>query len=147
MKSIAICVLCLLSFCQSIQQGPEQTKTLSLETLSLEETEYRITGITEKVSCYIIYAKRGINKYKIVSPKPDTSVYGQRIRRGKTYSLILESAFPRYIDGIPTMGPGSTGFTSICIGKTTVSIEPQKGIWDLFYATNLLGLVLQPNNQ
>lgn len=143
MKLIAICVLCVLSFCQSIQQRPEQSTTLMIETLTLEKTEYRITRITEKESCFIIYAKRGKNKYKIVSPKPDTPVNGPRIRRGKTFPLILESAFPRSIDGLRTMGPGATGFTSICIGNTPVSIEPKKGIWDLFYATNLLGLVLQ----
>ena len=147
MKTIAICALCVLSFCLSIKQGPEQPKTLVIETLSLEKAEYRITRITEKESCFIIYAKRGKNKYKIVSPKPDTTINGPRIRRGKTYSLILESAFPRSIDGLRTMGPGSTGFTSICIGNTPVSIEPQNGIWDLFYATNLIGLVLKLNNQ
>ena len=114
-----------------------------------EKICYKIKKIKSKNNIYIIYAQRNDTLFKILSSKEVSQVSSgyEKIRRGKCYRLELETLFPLELLGVKLMSPGTTGRTGINFNGNLVEIEPQKGIWDLFYAKNLKGLYIKEENQ
>ena len=85
---------------------------------------------------------------KIVGFNQYTDTRHDKIRRHKKYHLILESYSDNapVVNGVKVLIPGYTG--GFCLDScTTVMLEPQNGIWDLYISPNLKGLYyLPPNN-
>lgn len=113
--------------------------------------EYRIDRITKMNNWYFIYASRNDSLFKIVSKRTaDKGKYTRhdKVRRHKKYHLILESYSDNapVVNGVKVLIPGYTG--GFCLDScTTVMLEPQNGIWDLYISPNLKGLYyLPPNN-
>lgn len=142
-KSIVICMILFL-WCMGIEamygQNGDSIK------------EYRIERITKKNNWYFIYASRNDSLFKIVSKRTaDKGKYTRhdKIRRHKNYHLILESYSDNapVVNGVKVVIPGYTG--GFCLDScTTVMLEPQNGIWNLYTSPNLKGLYyLPPNNE
>ncbi|MES2417941.1 MAG: hypothetical protein V4541_07110 [Bacteroidota bacterium] len=111
-------------------------------TEALSESHYLIKKIQKKNSWYIIYMKRKDTLYKIVS-KIDTNFKEScnKIVVGKSYNFDLH---PRK-DNAPIIGGvklDPVGFTG-CYNfdnRTTICLEPKKGIYELFYTNDLKGI-------
>lgn len=105
---------------------------------------YEVKKIKKVNSWYLIYLQRNDSVFKVVSKEPldKKSLTGyQKIRKHGQYDLILHS----YIDTSPVINgysiipQGYTGAYQLD-SLTTVSLEPQNNIYDIYYSHDLDGL-------
>jgi len=109
---------------------------------ALSDTRYLIKKIDKKNSWYIIYAERKDTLYKIVS-YADNGINEncKKIVVGRRYDFDLKSKK----ENAPMIGDvklDPVGYTG-CYqfdDKTTICLEPKRGIYDLFYTNNLKGI-------
>ena len=108
------------------------------------DSKYRIEKIKAKNSWYIIYAEKQDSLYKIVIGKSNVGNRDcDKIVVGKYYDLNLKSIRDNApeINGVK-LNP--LNYLDIeCYSyddKTEICIEPQKGIYDLYYTDDLEGL-------
>lgn len=117
--------------------------TTRKETKVIDDNSFFVKKIDKKNSWYIIYAKRRDTLYKIVS-KTDTSVDSnckRIIAVGNKYAFDLKSNKKNAptVGGVKLDPVGYLGCYQFD-AKTTICLEPNRGIYDLFYADNLKGL-------
>ena len=107
-----------------------------------------VKKIKAQDSIFIIYAQRNDTIFKIVSKEERVLESGyKKVKQGKYYTFDLQTVFPKTLLGTKMPRPGGGGATGFNFWGVPVSIEPQKGIWDLFYAKNLKGLYIKEENQ
>ncbi|WP_027002856.1 hypothetical protein [Hugenholtzia roseola] len=105
-------------------------------------TQYYIKKVKKVKKWYIIYAMKNKVLYKIVSKDDNTfNKNCNKITIGKQYDLILKShkESAPVINGVLIAPVGYSGcyhFDS----ETTICLEPNKDIYDLFYTNNLKGI-------
>ena len=101
---------------------------------------------------YVIYAKKNKDRFKIVSHKSNTDYCNHctKLTRGGRYNLVLHSGFEMMresapiIDGVNLTPQNYLDIQCFRFGKDTyICIEPQKGIYDLYFCENLDGLFLK----
>ena len=107
---------------------------------------YRVRKIESIGNFYVIYARKDGATFKIVSPKNDMEVYyGTKIRRGGTYNLVLRSKNDLLMEANPNFVPISLWKTCTYFGNGTyICTNPRRGIYDLYFSENLVGLYLLP---
>ena len=113
-----------------------------------EIEEYQIVKIDIINDWYIIYAVRNDNKYKIVSSKNNSLTFCNKISEGNSYILKLASRSENAptINGVKLtpINPCSVQCYSFD-SKTDICIEPENGIYDLYFCENLKGLCIIEN--
>ena len=108
------------------------------------ENSYFIKRIESKNAWYFIYANRNDSTFMIVSRKPEiSSSQWEKIRVGNYYNFNLSSVIP-VIDGVRMIPVNYLDFEGIVIDEegTTVNIDPEKGIYDIYSSDNLKGLFI-----
>ncbi|HMQ49520.1 MAG TPA: hypothetical protein PKA70_18785 [Saprospiraceae bacterium] len=107
-------------------------------------TEYTIKKIQKKNSWYIIYAEKKDTLYKIVS-KTDNDIYRdyEKIKVGFGYNIDIHSQKDTspIIGGVKLDPVGYTGCYQFD-SETNICLEPEKGIYDLYFASNLKGIYI-----
>jgi Ser-tRNA(Ala) deacylase AlaX len=111
--------------------------------LSQDHTNYQIQEIKKDHDWYIIIATRNDSLFKIVSQKVEILTHDSvKIQIDKYYNLELHSIIP-IIDGVKMWPINYLDFDGLILDdKTTLNIDPEKGIFDLYSASNLKGLYL-----
>ena len=118
------------------------SSTKKAKTVSDSNTKYHIKKIGKKNSWYIIYAERKGALFKIVSH--EESIVDESCKKivvGGKYDLELKSKK----DNAPIIGRiklAPVGYTG-CYEfdkETTICLEPKRGIYDLFYTSDLKGI-------
>lgn len=138
---ILLKISCLLLFCYSCNAKRDLTNQNSR---NMKSDYFTIEQIKKEQNIYIIYASKNDTLFKILSGKRSIFHLGQeKIHLGGKYKLDLETLFPKEIFGFPTMPPGGGGATATDFNGISVSIEPEKNIWDLFQVHNLNGLYIK----
>jgi hypothetical protein len=113
----------------------------------LIDNDCRIKKMESIGNRYVIYTQKKC-MIKIVSKVDSTVNYPcTKIKRGKTYNLILRSMF----DELREAGRLPVNYLDIpcyCFdgNASCVCIEPKKGIYDLHFCDNLKGLCLKFEN-
>lgn len=111
-------------------------------TVSNNNIDYLIKKIDKKNSWYIIYAEKKDTLFKIVSyaeSKVDENC--KKIVVGGKYDFKLKSKKENapIIGGIKLDPVGYTGCYEFD-KETTICLEPERGIYDLFYTNDLKGI-------
>lgn len=106
---------------------------------------YKIYKIETLNSYYIVYCEKDNKKYKIVSKGQYDNTFGrhQKIKTGKAYNFILNSYKTDGINNNPLTNTGTTPYVIQCHmfdNETKICTEPDQGIYNLHYTTNLVGL-------
>lgn len=104
---------------------------------------YLVEKIRKKGEWYMIYASKEDTLYKIISKKSkDINGLCTKIKRGKEYDFILQSEknFAPTIDGIK-INPVNFSGCYYYSGNTLICLEPENGIWELYTAENIKGLI------
>jgi hypothetical protein len=125
--------LVLLSSCSSTKK--------SMSPVS-NDTSYLIKKIDKKNSWYIVYAGRKDTLYKIVSYSDiEFGKDCKKIVVGRLYDFDLKSKKENapMIGDIKLDAVGYTGCYQFD-DKTTIFLEPKRGIYDLYYTNNLKGI-------
>lgn len=116
--------------------------TKKARKVSVSDKSYRIKKINKKNSWYIIYAEKKDSLFKIVS-YADSSTNGncKKIVVGGLYDFELKSKNENapIIGGIKIAPIGYTGCYEFD-KETTICLEPERGIYDLFYTNDLKGI-------
>ena len=112
---------------------------------TIDSTAYKVMEIKKENSWYFIYLQRNDSIFKVVSHEPRyitlLETNNHKIEEGRKYNLTLISwkNTKLVVDGINYWPLGfSDGATLDSI--TTVRLEPENGIWDLYDAEELVGL-------
>jgi hypothetical protein len=107
---------------------------------SATDTKYLLKEIQKKNTWYILYAEKKDTLYKIISrdenPPKERS---EKLLIGNYYTFQLQSYYEKTrINGalIPVGFTGCHKFDR----ETAICLEPQKGIFDLYFASNLKGI-------
>ncbi len=129
MKSIYYLILLFLASCS-------YNKKLNKEVGSGKDYYY-ITKIKTIGNWYVIYATKGDSTYKIVSKIQQNQPKSCRVRKGRYYAIelhwILEKESPKV----------SNYADVACYNydpRTTICIEPEKGIYKLYNTPDIKGL-------
>ena len=107
-----------------------------------DSTAFEVMEIKKENSWYFIYFQRNDSIFKVVSHDPRYKTLLEnypKIERGKRYKLNLHSfrdELNRALGGTYIGDPLGVQLDSI----TTVSPEPDKGVWDIYKTTDLVGL-------
>jgi hypothetical protein len=134
MKYISIIIFTLLILSCSLSKS----STLGAPSYTqFEDTNavYKIYKIDSINSWYVIYARNGEYRYKIISQKCPPS-QGVRIRKNKSYNLRLIST--RHYPNAPTNYLDISCF--MLDEQTSMCLEPRKEIYDVHYTKDLKGL-------
>lgn len=111
----------------------------------VNSTDYTVKKIQKKNSWYIIYAERKDTLYKIIS-KIDDTVSGdyEKLRTGFSYNFDIHSQKDTspIIGGVKLAPVGYTGCYQFD-SETNICLEPDKGIYDLYFASNLKGIYIK----
>lgn len=113
-------------------------------TQVVNSTYYTVKKIQKKNAWYVIYAERKDRLYKIVSKFDDTvSEDYERLRIGFSYNFDIHSQKDTspIIRGVKLAPVGYTGCYQFD-NETNICLEPDKGIYDLYFASNLKGLYI-----
>ena len=107
---------------------------------SEKDNNYYVSQIDSINNYYLIYAKSNDSIYKIVSEKNVLTNKCNKLKLNREYKLSLisykKSAFK--INGMTTIPLNTT-----CFGmdeNTFICLEIEKGIYDLYFTENLVGL-------
>lgn len=116
---------------------------VSTNVLSQEQTHYQIKQIKRDHNWFIIIASRHDSLFKIVSQKAELPFSEcDEIKVGKYYDLRIQSIIP-IINGVKMWPVNYLDFGGIKLDdKTVVNIDPESGIFDIYWVTNLKGLYL-----
>jgi len=101
--------------------------------------------IEQKNDWYIIYAEKNDSNYKIVSGKSSNKT-GVKIREGKRYNLTLRSQrdIAPIINGMSIIPQNYMDIRCHTFDeKTIICIEPENGIYELYFCKDLDGLYLK----
>ncbi len=110
-----------------------------------QKTEYRVYKIDSVKSFYLIYAQKDSLRYKIVSKKAKADASYEKIRINGYYAFRLHSM--SVINGKPITTAMSTYETSgMYVDDSTIVNFEKETQWDLYYAENIKGLCIIPNN-
>ena len=110
-----------------------------------DSTAFEVMEIRKENSWYFIYLLRNDSIFKVVSHEPRYVTLlensNRKIEVGGKYNLSLSSWRDNkfIIDGVNEWPLGYTGGFNLD-SETTVSLEPENGIWDLYDAEELVGL-------
>jgi hypothetical protein len=139
MKFVHAGILIIL-FCSCKSLYPKRHKVEFVN----KQNEYRIDKIDSVNNWYLFYASKRDSLYKIVVRKNmNYSDCKRKLRVGKYYDLLLQSTFnkPLVINGteIVVMNPLDVNCHSFD-EETYICIDPKKGIYDLYYTTDVIGM-------
>jgi len=128
-----ICMMLIFFSCSSLH------KNQAIRSLN-ESDSYFVTKIDSIKNYYLIYANRNDSLFKIVSKKEKCMRDCNMIKEQMSYKFSLisyrENAFK--INGINTIPVGVQGFG--VDEDTFIDLEGEKGIFDIHFATNVIGL-------
>ena len=134
MKFVIIPILIVVLFsCSSNKQVAED----------FSPNEFYIDKIKTKNDWYFIHASRNDSVFMIVSKKALIVMPNhQKVEVGKYYDLNLNSVIP-VINGVKMIPMNYLDIEGISLDeRTTVNINPDKGIYDIYESDNLEGLYL-----
>ncbi|MDA3614207.1 hypothetical protein [Polluticaenibacter yanchengensis] len=146
MRYLIIIFLALIMY--SCSNGKNAPKGIQVNML------YLIKKIDKKDSWYLIYAERNDSLYKIVSKdQGKENANCNEIMIGKFYNIVLKSRKDNVpeingiklkpVNYIDARSPAYDKDGIECYlydDKTEICIEPEKGIYDLYYTDDLKGI-------
>lgn len=119
-------------------------KSFHRNIIKNENSLYEIEKIDSINSWYIIYGKKNDSMYKILSQKTkQSSNLCEKIKIGKKYRFSLHSRNenPPTINGVKLQPQNYLDINCYFFDeKTQVCIEPERGIYNLYFTTDLQGL-------
>ncbi len=138
------CLICLCSCSKrTINYCENCHAKINYIELTPDSTSYNVIDIIKKNSWYFIYLQRNDSIFKVVSHEPSYKVPYEgyrKIEKDKRYNLILHAYSEIHrVDGVSIWPIGYTGGVQLD-SITTVSVEPENDIWDLYEADELVGL-------
>jgi len=115
-------------------------------TNQANDLSYLVKKINSKNNWHIIYASKQDSLFKIIVGKETNTTYNcDKIKVGEYYNLKLHSRKSEVVEinGVRVQPVNLLDIQCYTYNKeTTICIEPQKGIYDLYHAENLKGLCL-----
>lgn len=134
MKNIAISILILFLFsCTGIKRINQEH----------DFDSFYINKIASKNDWYFVYANRHDSTFVIVSKKADVvNPVWEKLKIGNYYNFRLSSIIP-VINGVKMIPINYLDFTGIRLDeRTSVNINPEKGIYDIYSSENFIGIYL-----
>ena len=133
---IAIILTCFVYLCSCSRHS------IGLAERTTSDNLYEVAEIKKVNSWYFIYFQRNDSIFKVVSYQPGYlgTLNGRyrQIEKGERYDLHLHSYRDAAKTGLDIWPGYITGYQ--LDSETTVSVEPEKGIHDLYRAEELAGL-------
>ena len=128
------CFLCLCACSRHTINCAEKTP---------DSNSYKVVDIKKENRWYFIYLERNDSLFKVVSYEPyeiTTFKLYRKIEKNKRYNLHLNSyKKDLVVDGEYILRAEFSGGIKLD-SNTTVCLEPENGIWDLYQADELVGL-------
>lgn len=133
MKYLIIVSLALISCCQTKQ------------ILNSQEKKYFVERIEILDDWNIIYLSYNKSMYKVISKKEKNMRCEEELEIHKSYNFSLNSSIPKTIEINGEIIQRTNYLEVTCYyydQKTKICLEPENGIYDLYYAENLKGLCI-----